>query len=141
LISCTHSPPIGGRSVGEGRAGGMKMNEGRNSMGGRGHIASRRRGVESRRTSALGQPESAGGCDGHHEVSDLVAAGEPAHRIDDSVAPVWPHQRRMVRAGLMEKIMSKSNDSSKLVRTTPIPDLGGAATFTVRECETTSYRK
>jgi hypothetical protein len=33
---------------------------------------------------------------------------------------------------LMEKIMSKSNDSSKLGRTTPTPDLGGAATFTVR---------
>jgi len=33
----------------------------------------------------------------------------------------------------MEKIMSKSNDSSKLGRTTPTPDLGGAATFTVRE--------
>jgi hypothetical protein len=43
-----------------------------------------------------------------------------------------PHQRRMVRAGLMEKIMSKSNDSSTLNRTTPAPDLGGAATFTVR---------
>ena len=28
--------------------------------------------------------------------------------------------------------MSKSNDSSKLGRTTPTPDLGGAATFTVR---------
>jgi hypothetical protein len=36
-------------------------------------------------------------------------------------------------AGLMEKIMSKSNDSSKLGRTTPTPDLGGANTFTVRE--------
>ena len=46
---------------------------------------------------------------------------------------MWPHQRRMVRAGLMEKIMSKSNDSSKLGRTTPTPDLGGAASFTVRE--------
>ena len=33
----------------------------------------------------------------------------------------------------MEKIMSKSNNSSKLGRTTPTPDLGGAATFTVRE--------
>jgi hypothetical protein len=39
----------------------------------------------------------------------------------------------MVHAGLMEKIVSKSNDSSKLGRTTPTPDLGGAATFTVRE--------
>jgi len=27
---------------------------------------------------------------------------------------VWPHQRRMVLAGLMENIMSKTNDISKL---------------------------
>jgi hypothetical protein len=71
-------------------------------------------------------------CDGHHEMSDLGAAGEPVHSGSESVAPVWPHQQRMVRADLMEKIMSKSNDSSKLGRTTPTPDLGGAATSTVR---------
>jgi hypothetical protein len=33
----------------------------------------------------------------------------------------------------MEKIMSERNDSSKLGRTTPTADLGGGATFTVRE--------
>lgn len=27
---------------------------------------------------------------------------------------MWPHQRRMVLAGLMENIMSKTNDISKL---------------------------
>ena len=27
---------------------------------------------------------------------------------------MWPHQRRMVLAGLMENIMSKTNDTSKL---------------------------
>ena len=32
-------------------------------------------------------------CDGHHEMSDLGAAGEPVHRSGDSVASVWPHQR------------------------------------------------
>src|SRR5262245_49353719 len=66
-------------------------------------------------------------------MSDLSAASEPVHGSTESVATVWPHQRRMVRAGLMEKIMCKSNDSSKLGRTTPTPDLGGAPTFTVRE--------
>jgi hypothetical protein len=53
-------------------------------------------------------------CDGYHKISDSDAAGEPVHRSRDGVAPVWPHQRRLVRAGLMEKIMSKTNDISKL---------------------------
>ena len=45
-------------------------------------------------------------------MSDLVAAGEPAHRSDDSVAPVWPHQRLDGPfAGLMETTMSKTNDA------------------------------
>jgi hypothetical protein len=47
-------------------------------------------------------------------MSDLGAASEPVHSGSESVEPVWPHRRRIVRAGLMEKIMSKSNDSSKL---------------------------
>ena len=44
----------------------------------------------------------------------LISAqdGEPVHSNGESVAPAWPHQRRMVRAGLMEKIMSKTNDTS-----------------------------
>ena len=36
------------------------------------------------------------------------------HSDGESVASMWPHQRRMVLAGLMEKIMSKTNDISKL---------------------------
>jgi hypothetical protein len=55
----------------------------------------------------------AGGCDDHHEMSDLVAVGEPAHRSDDSVAPVWPHQRSDGPRCCMEKIMSKTNDTEK----------------------------
>jgi hypothetical protein len=42
-----------------------------------------------------------------------VPPGEPVHSTTGSGEPVWPHQRGMVRAGLMEKIMSKSNDTSK----------------------------
>jgi hypothetical protein len=34
-------------------------------------------------------PRNAAKCDGHHEMSDLGAAGEPVHRSGDSVAPVW----------------------------------------------------
>jgi hypothetical protein len=30
-------------------------------------------------------------CDGHHEMSDLGAAGEPVHNSGESVEPVWPH--------------------------------------------------
>jgi hypothetical protein len=41
----------------------------------------------------------------------------------------------------MEKIMSRSNDSSKLGRTTPTSDLGGAATFTVRELRDDELRE
>ena len=46
-------------------------------------------------------------CDGHHEMSDLGARGEPVHSGGESVAPVWPHQRLDgLFAGLMEKIMT-----------------------------------
>jgi hypothetical protein len=45
-------------------------------------------------------------------MSDLGAVCERVHSNGESVAPAWPHQRRMVRAGLMEKIMSKTNDTS-----------------------------
>jgi len=41
-------------------------------------------------------------------MSDLGAASEPVHRSGDSVAAVWPHSGRMVRAAWMEKIMSKT---------------------------------
>ena len=33
-------------------------------------------------------------------MSDSDAAGEPVQSGGESVEPVWPHQRRMVRAGL-----------------------------------------
>ena len=33
------------------------------------------------------------GCDDHHEMSDLGAAGEPVHGDGESATPVWPHQR------------------------------------------------
>jgi hypothetical protein len=46
------------------------------------------------------------------KMSIWMPPGEPVHRSGDIVAPVWPHPRRMVRAGCMEKIMSKINDSS-----------------------------
>src|SRR5262245_2054908 len=36
-------------------------------------------------------------------MSDSDAAGEPVHSGGESVAAGWPHQRRMVRAGLLEK--------------------------------------
>lgn len=42
-------------------------------------------------------------CDGHHEMSDLAAAGELVHTGGESIKPVWPHRRRMVRASLREK--------------------------------------
>jgi hypothetical protein len=38
-----------------------------------------------------------------------VPPGEPVHSGSESVAAVWPHQRRMVRAAWMEKIMSKTD--------------------------------
>jgi hypothetical protein len=33
-------------------------------------------------------------------MSDLGIASEPVHGGEKSLAPVWPHQRRMVRAAL-----------------------------------------
>ena len=46
-----------------------------------------------------GEPQ----CDGHHKMSDLGGRREPVHSDGEGVAPVWPPQRRMVRAGLMDK--------------------------------------
>jgi len=48
---------------------------------------------------------------------------------------VWPHQRRMVRAGYMEKDMSKTNDTAKLriEYVEAFIDLNSVTTFTVRE--------
>ena len=43
-------------------------------------------------------------------MSDLGATGEPVHSGGESVEPVCPHQRRC----LMEKNMSKTDDTSKL---------------------------
>jgi hypothetical protein len=59
-------------------------------------------------------------CDGHHEMSDLAAAGELVHRGGEGTKPVWVHRRWMVRAGLREKIMSKTmrNSESRQVRET-----------------------
>ena len=51
--------------------------------------------------------------DGHHEMSDPGADSELGHGSGKSVGPVYSHQRRMIRAGLMEKIMSKTNDTSR----------------------------
>ena len=55
-----------------------------------------------------------GHCDGHHETSDLGAAGEPVHSRDEGAVPGVAAQRRMVRAVWMETIMSKTNDTSNL---------------------------
>jgi len=63
------------------------------------------------------------GCDGHHEMSDLVAASEPVHSDGESVAVVWPHQQRMVRTAWVETIMSKTNDTSKLGRASQVREL------------------
>jgi hypothetical protein len=46
-------------------------------------------------------------CDGHYEMSDFGAAGEPVHSDGESIESVWPHRRRMVCAGLTEEIMRK----------------------------------
>jgi hypothetical protein len=63
-------------------------------------------------------------CDGHHKMSDLGAAGEPVHRDGESLASAWHHQRLDSSfAGLMEKNMSKSNDSLKLGRATQVREL------------------
>jgi bacteriocin-like protein len=49
----------------------------------------------------------------------VIKNREPVHTDGESVASAWPHQRLDAPfAGLMEKIMSKSNDSSKLGRAT-----------------------
>src|SRR5262245_46462719 len=47
-------------------------------------------------------------------MSDLAAGGEPFHSPTRCPARGCPHQRRMVRAAWMEKIVSKSNDTSNL---------------------------
>jgi hypothetical protein len=43
---------------------------------------------------------------------DFVAGCEPVHSAAESVAP-WPHQRRMVRAAWVEKIMSKTTRNTE----------------------------
>ena len=53
-------------------------------------------------------------CDGHHEMSDLGAACDSDHSGGKRVAPWLPPQRWMVRAAWIEKIMSKTNDTSNL---------------------------
>jgi hypothetical protein len=58
----------------------------------------------------------------------VIKKRKRVHGGGECVEPVWQHQRLDGPfAGLMEKIMSKSNDSSFTV------DLGGDATSTVRE--------
>jgi hypothetical protein len=47
-------------------------------------------------------------------MSDLGAAGEPVHSGGESVEPSVAAPAWIVRVGLMEKIMSKSNDTSTL---------------------------
>jgi hypothetical protein len=46
-------------------------------------------------------------------MSDLAAACEPVHSGGGRAAPVCPHRDGMVRAAWMEKIMSKTNDTSR----------------------------
>ena len=45
---------------------------------------------------------------------DSGAVGEPVHGGRESVARVWPQQRRDGRAGLMEKIMSNNTSYSAI---------------------------
>ena len=47
-------------------------------------------------------------------MSDLGAACDSDHSGGKRVAPWSPHQRWMVRAAWIEKIMSKTNDTSNL---------------------------
>jgi hypothetical protein len=61
-------------------------------------------------------------CDGHHKMFDLGDVGEPRHSAAESVAPVWSHQRRMVRRCLMENMMRKTNDTSRLEDQRPLGD-------------------
>jgi len=63
---------------------------------------------------------SAPACDGHHEMSDLAAGGEPVHRHTQVLSEITSASRqreRQHRAVLwMEKIMSKTNLESRKVR-------------------------
>src|SRR5262245_1068998 len=65
--------------------------------------------VEMKRWRGNTRLSAPGGCDGHHEMSDLGAAGEPVHSGGASVESVWPHQRSEWSAlACTEKIMSKT---------------------------------
>jgi hypothetical protein len=53
---------------------------------------------------ATADPRSASACDGHHEMSDCDAAGEPFHSGAESIEPASRHQRLDgLFAGLTEK--------------------------------------
>jgi hypothetical protein len=57
-------------------------------------------------------------------MSDFGADGDAGHRDGESDEPACPHQRLDGPfAGLMEKNMSKGNDSSKLGRATQVREL------------------
>src|SRR5262249_39934357 len=49
--------------------------------------------------------------DGHHKMSDLGGVGEAVHSRVKSSEQVCQHWRRMVRAGLLEKLMTKTRKS------------------------------
>ncbi len=53
-------------------------------------------------------------CDGHHEMSDLGADGEPVHGDAASVEPVWPHQRGWSALAWMEEIMTKTTHNAEV---------------------------
>jgi bacteriocin-like protein len=50
-------------------------------------------------------------CDGHHEMSNLGAVGEPLHSATRCPAPGWPHTSD--DAGLMETTMSENKSIEK----------------------------
>jgi hypothetical protein len=69
-------------------------------------------------------------CDGHHKMSDFGDADEPVHSGGESVAAGWPHQRRMVRAAWMEKIMTKSaNASQRELQDSELDSVSGGESF------------
>jgi hypothetical protein len=48
-------------------------------------------------------------CDGHHEMSDFGADGEPVHSGGESVAPAWPHQQLDGPRWLLETWVMRTN--------------------------------
>ena len=76
-------------------------------------------------------------CDGHHEMSDFGADGEPVHSNGESVAPAWPHQPLDGPRWLIwEKIMSKTKHTeSREDRELSVQELETVAGGTTTEAE------